>query len=550
MANGSKTELTMGMRSSSSKDGSKSIEILSGELTRQERWILRYGAALVATGLALLLRKVFDPILGSHSQYLTIFPAVIFSAWYCGVGPSVLATLAAFFGEKYWFLEPRGSLAVADVGQIISAVIYLLAAAFIITLTEMNRRAMAEASGNLREAHEAQNLLRAFMDHNPAATYMKDEQGKYVYCNRTFQERFQMKDDLLGKTDAELKLTKEHHADDLEVLAQNKSLEFIENGPQQDTWLSFKFPFVNESGKIFVGAVSMDITERKRFEEELRQAREHLESQVQQRTRELEQRNAELVKQADVVRELSGRLLQMRDEERRHIARELHDGLGQIIAAMHMTLSRISAKPEKLPPEVAKAAAETTALTEQLSKEVRTLSHLLYPPLLDELGLESALRWYVQGFAERSKIKVAVEIPPNLGRLPRDLEMHIFRIVQECLTNIHRHSGSPTAVIRLKQDADRVRLEVKDAGRGIPPEKLAAFKSGGKLGVGIRGMRERVRQFGGNLEIESSESGTCVTVELPLANITATAVEESTSSKAAAGSTASSESSVSSASAR
>jgi PAS domain S-box-containing protein len=517
------------MRSPSSGHSKKFMGILGSEQNKPKRIVVRYGMALLATVLALFLRWVFDPVFGNHAQYLTVFPAVIFSAWFCGVGPSIAATAAVFLGETYWFVEPRHSLGISDRGQFVAACIYLLAAAFIITLAELNRRAMARAEENLREAHEARNLFRTFMDHNPAATYMKDEEGRYVYYNRRFQDRFRMKDELLGKTDAELQLAKEHHANDLEVLAQKKSLEFVENGPQQDTWLSSKFPFVDESGKTFVGGISMDITERKRFEEELRQAREDLESQVRERTHELEQRNAELTKQAELVRELSGRLLQMRDEERRHIARELHDGLGQIIAAVYMALSRVTRELQKLPADAAKAVTETVALTDQLNREVRTLSHLLYPPLLDELGLESALRWYTEGFAERSKIKVRVEIAPNFGRLARDLEMHIFRIVQECLTNIHRHSGSSTAVIRLNHEPERVSLEVEDAGNGIPREKQIALKSEGRVGVGIRGMRERVRQFGGNLEINSNENGTQVRVELPSINGTDASVESSAS---------------------
>ncbi len=521
------------MRSSSPSHNRKFIGILAGQQNSPKKTVLRYGMALLATALALLVRSIFDPGLGHHTQYLTVFPAVIFSAWYCGVGPAIVATAAVFLGETYWFTEPRHSLGISDRGQIVAAVIYLLAAAFIITLTELNRRAMARAEANLHEAQEARNLFRTFMDHNPAATYMKDVEGRYVYYNRRFRERFGMKDELLGKTDAELQLAEEHHINDLEVLARRQSLEFVESGPQQDSWLSSKFPFVNESGRTFVGGISIDITERKRFEEALDEARRQLENQVQERTQELRQRNAELVKQAELVRELSGRLLQMRDEERRHIARELHDGLGQIIAAVYMSLSRVKGESQELPAGAAQTVEETVALVDQLNREVRTLSHLLYPPLLDELGLESALRWYTEGFAERSKIQVSVEIAPNFGRLPRDLEMHLFRIVQECLTNIHRHSGSRTAVIRLNQDGERVCLEVEDAGHGIPREKQAAFSSGGRLGVGIRGMRERVRQFGGNLEIASSESGTRVTVELPLASGAVGSVESVTSSASA-----------------
>ncbi|HLW80657.1 MAG TPA: DUF4118 domain-containing protein [Candidatus Acidoferrales bacterium] len=401
-----------------SSTGRNFVQILEGHQNGLRKVIVRYGLALLATSLALALRAAFDSVLGDHMQYLVIFPAVVFSAWYCGVGPSIVATAAAFLGETYWFIDPRGSFTITDTRQIVAACIYLLTATFIITLAELNRRAMASAAQNLREAHDA-----------------------------------------------------------------------------------------------------MD--KQKRFEQELNESRRQLEFQVQERTRELEQRNVELVNQADLVRELSGRLLEMRDEERRHIARELHDGLGQIIAAVHMNLSRITVEPQKLPPDAEKAAAEAVSLTDQLSREVRTLSHLLHPPLLDELGLQSALRWYTEGFADRSKIKVTVEMPPDFGRLPRDLEMHIFRIVQECLTNVHRHSASPVAVVRLNHEEGRVRLEVEDAGKGIPREKQLAFKSEGRVGVGIRGMRERVRQFGGTLEIKSSPSGTRVIVDLPAAHASA-----------------------------
>ncbi|HEV2306483.1 MAG TPA: DUF4118 domain-containing protein [Candidatus Acidoferrales bacterium] len=419
------------MRSGSST-GRNFVEILGGHQNGLRKVIVRYGLALLATSLALALRAAFDSVLGDHVQYLVIFPAVVFSAWYCGIGPSVVATAAAFFGETYWFIDPRSSFTITDTRHIVAASIYLLTAAFIITLAELNRRAMASAEANLQEAHAA-------------------------------------------------------------------------------------------------------IAEQKRFEQELNESRRQLEFQVQERTRELEKRNVELVKQADLVRELSGRLLEMRDEERRHIARELHDGLGQIIAAVHMSLSRITVEPQKLPPDAVKAAAEAVSLTDQLSLEVRTLSHLLHPPLLDELGLQSALRWYTEGFADRSKIKVTVEMPPDFGRLPRDLEMHVFRIVQECLTNVHRHSASPIAIVRLNHEQERVRLEVEDAGKGIPREKQLAFKLEGRMGVGIRGMRERVRQFGGTLEIKSSPSGTRVIVDLPAAHASAASAVPVAASSASAG---------------
>jgi signal transduction histidine kinase len=155
-------------------------------------------------------------------------------------------------------------------------------------------------------------------------------------------------------------------------------------------------------------------------------------------------------------------------------------------------------------------------LVEQVSNEIRTLSHLLHPPLLDEIGLLSALKWYIDGFSERSKIKVTADIPSDLGRLPRDVELSLFRIVQECLTNIHRHSGSLTALVRLARSRQGVTLEVKDEGRGFPPDGESIVSRSEAAGVGLRGMRERVRQLGGQLEITSNGAGTLVLARLPL----------------------------------
>jgi signal transduction histidine kinase len=156
-------------------------------------------------------------------------------------------------------------------------------------------------------------------------------------------------------------------------------------------------------------------------------------------------------------------------------------------------------------------------MVEQISREIRTISHLLHPPLLDAAGLASALRWYVDGFSERSQIKVELHIPEPFRRLPDDMEIAIFRMVQECLTNIHRHSGGTSAAIRMHEEDHRILVEVQDGGKGIPLEKQVELSSSGRIGVGFRGMRERVRQLGGTLEIRSDNAGTAVTATLPLA---------------------------------
>ncbi|PYX24638.1 MAG: hypothetical protein DMG87_03165, partial [Acidobacteria bacterium] len=221
------------------------------------------------------------------------------------------------------------------------------------------------------------------------------------------------------------------------------------------------------------------------------------------------------------LRTMSGRLLQLQDEERRRIARELHDSAGQMLVALDMNLATIQRDGANLNHGAARACAESLHLVQQLSKELRTISHLLHPPLLDEAGLPSAIRWFVEGFAERSKIPVALEIPQNLGRLSPEFETTIFRVVQEGLTNIHRHSGSSTAAIRISQGPEAIRLEISDRGKGIPAGVQLGLAGAGRSGVGIQGMRERLRQLGGHLEIQSRRTGTTILAVLPLRNSTA-----------------------------
>ena len=211
---------------------------------------------------------------------------------------------------------------------------------------------------------------------------------------------------------------------------------------------------------------------------------------------------------------VAGRLLQVQDEERRRIARELHDSAGQTLAALSMNLMPL--ERDGMPPSAAKMIKESLDLIATLSRELRTISHLLHPPLLDEVGLASALRAFIDGFNERSKIKVSLEIPDDFPRLPQDVETAIFRIVQEALTNVHRHSGSPVAKVRIAPAETQILVEIVDEGKGIAVEKQKAMDSGTRLGVGIRGMGERVRQLGGTLNITFGRHGTIVAVTFPI----------------------------------
>jgi signal transduction histidine kinase len=349
-----------------------------------------YAVALLATVVALLVRLGLNPFLGDYVPYITLFPAVAFCAWYCGVGPSILSVVVALIGAQYWFIPPTHSLRIVGMAQVIGILLFLSLSSVLMAMGEVRRRR----------------------------------------------------------------------------------------------------------------------------EEALWAAQRELGEAVKERTVELDRTNQNL-------RDLSARLMQLQDDERRRIARELHDSVGQMLAALGMNLAAVGTDIERLT-KTANAVNDSAALVQELSREVRTISHLLHPPLLDEAGLASALHWYIEGFAERSKIKVDLEVPADFERLGRESETAIFRTVQECLTNIHRHSESPTARIRVIVSDGHVCVEVEDRGRGIPPEKQFEMASTGTPGVGIRGMRERLRQLGGSLDIHSNGKGTLIMARLPLAVTSAT----------------------------
>ena len=347
----------------------------------------RYAVALGATLVALLIRLALHLVLGDHLSYITLFPAVALSAWFCGVAPSVVSVIFGLVCTRYWFVAPEHSLGMPDSPGLTGMLGFLVASTCIVAIGEISRR----------------------------------------------------------------------------------------------------------------------------NNEELRNAQGALEEKVRQRTAELDKANQSLS-------ELTGRLLKLQDEERRRIARELHDSVGQTLAALAMNLSTVKSEIERVM-KTASTVADSVALVDDMSTDIRTISYLLHPPLLDETGLSHALRWYIEGFAARSGIDVKLEFPADFGRLPQDLETAIFRVVQECLTNIHRHSESPVAKVRVEHSATDVRIEVEDEGKGMSPARQLEISSSGIPGVGLRGMRERLRQLGGSLEIKSDGEGkgTTVVAHLPVA---------------------------------
>jgi len=217
------------------------------------------------------------------------------------------------------------------------------------------------------------------------------------------------------------------------------------------------------------------------------------------------------------LRQLSARLLQLQDEERRRIARDLHDVTGQKVAVLSMSLDRLARLTEQSKPETQESIKESRDTVGQIGEEIRTLSYILHPPLLDECGLASAVHWYAEGFQKRSGIKLEVAIDADVPRLSIDAETTLFRVVQESLTNVHRYSGSSAAKIKISQDSGEVQLEIIDYGHGIKTGAARAKLDGpAPLGVGIPGMRERLHQLGGSLSVDFGTNGTRVAATLPI----------------------------------
>jgi signal transduction histidine kinase len=241
------------------------------------------------------------------------------------------------------------------------------------------------------------------------------------------------------------------------------------------------------------------LLQRERAEEALRRAHDTLESLVEQRTAAL--------------RRLSSRLLRVQDEERRRIARELHDSLGQYLTAAKINLDVLA----RVSRDGSSHLHEAQQLIDRAIADTRTLSHLLHPPLLDEAGFVSAAKWYVEGFGRRSSVTTKLEISENVTRLAPQIETALFRVLQEALTNVHRHSGSPSVDVRIAVQGDAVTLSIRDRGKGISPDALRRFRENGtNVGVGLAGIRERIKELGGKLEIESDSSGTSVKVDIPI----------------------------------
>jgi signal transduction histidine kinase len=256
----------------------------------------------------------------------------------------------------------------------------------------------------------------------------------------------------------------------------------------------------------------MRLQQKERAPEYLRRSKRQLEQQIAARLAA----ERKLLQSEESLRALSGRLLAIQDEERRHLGRELHDSVGQYLVAVKMQLDSLKRDAAAMGVHVVQRISSCATLVEQSIKDLRTTSYLLYPPLLEETGLGIAIVCYLDGFMKRSGIHVTSEIPQESRRLPPDVELSLFRVLQESLTNVHRHSGSATAHVSVSIEAEQATVSIQDKGKGIDPLVVQAMKNSvPTLGVGLRGMTERMRQLGGNLEICSTDQGTTVTARCP-----------------------------------
>jgi signal transduction histidine kinase len=385
---------------------------------RREFVVERYGIALATAALAIVLRWIFDPVLGHVAFYVTVYAAVAFCSVVCGYAPAIVSAIVGFLGIFYFFIDPRHSLSPTRPSEIHGVVGWFFVCAVLIVLGENHRKQQFR----LRQSIAA------------------------------------MTSEASDRQRAEAALQRAH------VELENRVVE--------------------RTGQLTLTLNSLEgeVMERKRAEEQLRQ--------------------------------LSVRLMTLQDEERRHIARDLHDTTGQTLAAMKMTTALIERTAAG--PEMHRLLDDLNALTDEAVQEIRTTSYLLHPPLLDEAGIASAVQWFVEGFSKRSGIQVHCEIAENLHRPPRNHELVLFRVLQESLTNVHRHSGASATTVRLNVSADNFILEIADNGTGIPEDCIKRFHEAGHgTGVGLVGMRERVHELGGRLDIQSNPAGTTVSVALP-----------------------------------
>jgi PAS domain S-box-containing protein len=471
----------------------------------KSQWMKYAFGGLLAVA-AIALRGLLNPFLGASNPYHTLWLAVVFSAWTCGIGPSILTIVVGTVGAWYWIITPQHSFLGKNEHAYAGMLGFLVLSAVIVALGESNRRmiekreraeeALRKAQEDLEErvrertaALERKNAevrdQARLLDLANDAVFVKSAKGLVTYWNQGAER-------LYGWTMTE---ALGHNASDMLHTKFPDSRQAVEDS---ETWEGELLHTTRDGSRIIVASRWTKLYD----------AAGNPTGWLEINTDITGRRNAE-----DAARSLTSRILTLQDDERRRIARGLHDSLGQYLVALKMNLDAMAMRNG----EQAAVAAECAEIVEKCLGETRTISHLLHPPLLDESGFSSAARWYVDGFAQRSGIKVDLSLPPEVFRLRSEIEIALFRALQEGLTNVHRHSGSSAVGIRLQLNEKEVRLEIEDDGRGMPHSVLKRLLAGAaEAGVGISGMRERVRELGGSLGIDSDSTGTLLTVSIPI----------------------------------
>ena len=484
----------------------------------------RYFLAALAAIAALLVRKMLSPLLGTENPYITAWVAVALSGWYWGFGPSVVCTFISGLGVWYWFLPYFKSFTFQNpVTEISGMVLFLVLSGLMIGLAEANRKSKAEAEHEVAERRQIEDQLRRsralledrVQERTRELNLTNQQLGQEAERVRAQAEWLDAANDAIFVGGFDEAIT--YWNKGAERLYGWTRAEAVGKSPHDLLHTEFPVPFAEINGQrqqcgwqgelVHTKRDGTKVTVASRWTA-LNDAHNNLTGWLEI-NRDITDRKA-----AEASRRLNAHLLKMQDEEHRRIARELHDSAGQMVIALMLNLGSLKASGS-LSLEEARLLSDSNALLHNLNSELCAMSHLLHPPLLDDVGVWNTLEWYVDGFTKRSGITATLEGDSNFGRLNSDLEVVIFKVVQECLTNVHRHSGSPVATVRLLESFGKLRLEVQDRGRGVPTEKQFISNQDGS-GLGLKEMRERVSRLGGNLSIESKGAGTTVVAIFPI----------------------------------
>lgn len=487
---------------------------------RARSWTVRYGAAVLAVIAATILRAALTPLIGPVAiPGITFFPAVLFAAWYGGFRAGILSTALSVSAVAFFFAG--GTFPVHNRTDLVALLIFVLSG-FAISLMSLSQGRAIEraAQAQAAERTERRRFDMALRAGQMAALEVRNDSAVRWYSPEVYK--------ILGVDSARFVPTREAFLELVHPEDKEGIIRAFEESVAGHKPLAHEFRIIRPDGALrWIGAwgqniydpqgrfqrhfgVTADITDRKQMEKE-KEAR----LVAEERLRATTEAKMQVENTQESLRRLSVRLMNAQDEERRRIARELHDSVGQHLAHAKLSVELFLEKPNGQS-DFEDLVKVIEALDECIV-ETRTISHLLHPPLLDELGFVAAAKVYAEGFANRSGIAVDLCIPPNLPQLTHDQALVLFRLLQEALTNVMRHARCQSVQIRVECDGGTVSVAVKDGGTGMSKELVERILAGRGGGVGLSGMRERILQFGGHFEIDSSPRGTLLRVTMPLA---------------------------------